>query len=162
MKEYGLYLFLGLGILLFAGCKSSSQVVDASFKKTPTQVCAEYFDAMENSNLDKAGLLFVSNSSIFETGGEEGNWDHYRDHHIGPEIDQILEFKISRGQPEEQISADNSMAFVAWPIGYGINLKGGRKIKSKGTVTFVLIRENGTYRIQHLHWSSRKLSDSKK
>ncbi len=48
------------------------------------------------------------------------------------------------------------MAFVAWPIEYDIELRDGRMIESKGTVTFVLVKQDGEFRIRHLHWSSRK------
>ncbi len=60
--------------------------------------------------------------------------------------------------PEEGRSADGSMAFVAWPIEYTIELKDGRVIESKGTVTFVLVKVDEEYRIRHVHWSSRRLN----
>ena len=120
--------------------------------KTP----GNYLDAMESGDLDAAGRLFASESSIFETGGQEGAWAHYREHHLGPEIGQIESFKVARGTPEVAYSADRTMAFVAWPIEYEILLKDERHIESKGTVTFVMTGESGDYKIRHLHWSSRR------
>ena len=111
---------------------------------------------MEASNLDDAEALFAEQSLIFETGGVEGTWKHYREHHMGPEIDAIGSFDITKGEPEEVKSRDGSMAFVTWPIKYTIELKDGRTIHSKGTVTFILVREDKEYRIRHLHWSSRR------
>lgn len=125
---------------------------------TPTGTATAYLTAMEASDLDAAEALFASDSLIFETGGVEGTWKNYRDHHIGPELDAIESFVISRTEPTESKSADGSMAFVAWPIEYTIRLTDGRLIESRGTVTFVLERQEGHYKIRHLHWSSRSKS----
>ena len=123
---------------------------------SPTEVASAYMDAMDTADLDRAESLFAKESSIFEAGGEEGTWQHYREHHIGPELAEFSSFKTTKGKPEEELSADGSMAMVAWPIEYRIVLKDGKTVESKGTVTFVLVRESGVYKIRHLHWSSRK------
>jgi ketosteroid isomerase-like protein len=123
---------------------------------TPIEVSSAYLDTMDTADLNRAESLFAKESSIFEAGGVEGTWQHYREHHIGPELAEFSSFKTTKGKPEEEVSADGSMAMVAWPIEYRIVLKGGKAVESKGTVTFVLVRENGAYKIRHMHWSSRK------
>ncbi len=123
---------------------------------SPTEVASAYLDAMDTAALDRAESLFAKESSIFEAGGEEGTWKHYREHHIGPELAEFSSFKTTKGKPEEDVSADGSMAMVAWPIEYRIVLKDGKTAESKGTVTFVLVREGDAYRIRHMHWSSRR------
>jgi hypothetical protein len=117
---------------------------------------------MDAGELDDAEALFAKQSSIFETGGTEGTWNHYREHHIGPELDAVVSFETTLGEPEEDRSTDGSMAFVAWPIQYTIELKDDTVIQSKGTVTFVLVEDDGRYRIRHLHWSSRKVKSEKR
>lgn len=123
---------------------------------SPTEVAAAYLDAMEARDLERAETLFAKDSSIFEGGGDEGSWKRYREHHIGPELAELRSFKTTRGRAEEAVSADGSMAMVAWPLEYRIQLKDGKTIDSQGTITFVLVRERDAYRIRHLHWSSRK------
>ena len=128
----------------------------ASEVDSPTAIARAYMEAIEAGNLDGAEALFAVESSIFETGGVEGDWKHYREHHIGPEISHIKSFETTLGEPEEESSADGSMAFVAGPIEYRIELDDDRVIESRGTVTFVLVREGDAYEIRHLHWSSRR------
>jgi ketosteroid isomerase-like protein len=123
---------------------------------SPLAVTKSYFEAMDASDLDAAEALFATSSSIFETGGVEGSWSEYRSHHLGPEIDAIKVFSTELGDADHFSSEDGSMAFVAWPIQYHIELEDGREIDSNGTVTFVLTRESDDYRIRHLHWSSRR------
>lgn len=124
--------------------------------KTPTEVAGAYLAAIEASDLDAAEALFAADALIFETGGVEGTWSNYRDHHIGPELEAIESFSMTHAQPTEQKSADGTMAFVAWPIEYTIKLGDGRVIESRGTVTFVLENHGHHFMIRHLHWSSRK------
>lgn len=135
---------------------------NAASAATPTDIARQYFQAMDEKNLDAAEDLFGDSSSIFESGGEEGDWAHYRAHHIGAELDAITSFETTLGTPEEATSADRSMAFVAWPIEYHIELQDGRVIDSRGTVTFVLVATDEGLRIRHLHWSSRQKKAPKK
>lgn len=134
----------------------TSANVEAAAPTGPVAVAGRYLDAMESSDLDAAGKLFTVTSSVFESGGREGAWAVYREHHLGPETGEIRSFKISRGEPETGVSSDSSMAFVAWPIEYRIDLKAGKVVESRGTVTFLFVKEQSEYRIRHLHWSSRR------
>lgn len=152
MRRASLWL-LGAALLAASAAGQGKAETGAT---TPTEVASAYLEAMDTSNLDRAESLFAQSSSIFEAGGEEGTWQHYREHHIGPELAEFSSFKTTRGKPEEERSADGGMAFVAWPIEYRIVLKDGKAVESKGTVTFVMVPEGGVYRIRHLHWSSRK------
>ncbi len=134
----------------------TSGSVGAATPSGPVEVAGRYLDAMESLDLDAAGKLFSATSSVFESGGREGAWAAYREHHLGPENGEIEAFKISRGEPETGASKDGSMAFVAWPIEYRIDLRDGKVVESRGTATFLLVKEKSEYRIRHLHWSSRR------
>ena len=151
-------LFIGLVGCDGAAVSQESPLTQPS--RTPVEVATAYLDAMESADLDAAEVLFASRSSVFESGGEEGTWQHYREHHIGPELAEFEIFTITRGEPESQTSRDGSMAFVAWPIEYRIQLHDGRTIESRGTVTFVMALEDPEWRIRHLHWSSRRKPDA--
>ena len=146
-------LILAVLVTLPAGAQNG----DDNNTSDAVGVCRTYFEAMDNSDLDAAEKLFAEESLIFETGGVEGSWNNYREHHLGPEIDAILSFKTSLGEPETMSSKDGTMSVVAWPIEYHIELKDDREIDSRGTVTFILLAEDGAPRIRHLHWSSRRV-----
>ena len=128
---------------------------------SPQDVARAYFDATAGRDLSRADALFAKESLIFETGGVEGTWTTYRDHHLAPELAAIRSFDMDLAPPAQvttKISADQTLALVAWPIAYKIALSDGRTISSKGAVSFVLERANrrAPWRIAHLHWSSRK------
>ena len=122
----------------------------------PITVAMAYLDAMEAGDLDAAEKLFHPQSSVFEGGSQEGSWENYREHHLGPEIDAVKQFAITRGEAVSGQSDDGSLAFVAIPIEYSIELESGDKFDSRGTVTFILSKVDGVHKIRHLHWSSRR------
>ena len=132
---------LFIGLVGCGGAAVSQESLLTPPSRTPLEVATEYLDAMESGDLDGAEALFASHSSVFESGGVEGTWQHYREHHIGPELVEIETFTIKRDEPETQSSQDGSMAFVAWPIEYRIRLHDERTIESRGTVTFVMALE---------------------
>ena len=148
---------LVVGIVLLAG--TSPKCRAAPEDTSPTDVAGAYFDAMESADLDAAERLFAVDSLIFESGKVEGPWRRYREHHIGPELEHFASFKVNRGEPHVQKSADGTMAYVAWPIDYRVEFTSEREpSESLATVTFTLVLENGAYRISHLHWSRRRKS----
>ena len=147
---------LFIGLVGYSGSAVSEENAVASPSRTPVELAAAYLDAMESADLEAADALFASRSSVFESGGDEGSWERYREHHIGPELAEFESFAIKRGEPVAQSSRDDSMAFVTWPIEYRIVLHDERTIESRGTVTFVMVVEDSGLRIRHLHWSSRR------
>lgn len=155
VPSFGVFL-LALVTALMPTSTAAAAPSTSAESSGPIKVAGQYLDAMGTSDLDAAGKLFSSTSSVFESGGREGDWATYREHHLGPENDQIKAFKITRDVPEVASSRDRSMALVAWPIEYRIELKDGKVIESKGAVTFLVVKEKGEYRIRHLHWSSRR------
>jgi len=147
---------------LVAGCATGGHAPapqdGAGAAQEAVSVSRAYFDAIAKSDLAAAGKLFAQRSSIFETGGVEGDWAHYEAHHLKPELDAIASFTFDLGDHTVSTSVDGTMAVVTWQIGYHIELADGRHIDSRGTVTFVVVRQGPERqaRIRHLHWSSRR------
>lgn len=121
----------------------------------PLDVVKQYLDASAQGDLDRAAALVTDTTTVFESGGDEGTWGHYRDHHLGPELAQFAAFDIRPAQARTTKSVDGTLAVVMLPLEYDITLKDGRKIESVGTVTFSLQHNDDAYRIDHIHWSSR-------
>ncbi len=56
------------------------------------EVVASYKAALEKLDITGVEKLFAPDAQIFENGGVEGNFDHYRDHHLGPELKAFKAF----------------------------------------------------------------------
>ena len=127
----------------------------AAPRPDPMVTVSAYLDATRRGELDAAAQLVVDDSIVFESGGNEGTWSHYRDHHLGPEVEMFEAFQISAGEPKVTRSADGTVVVVALPIEYDILLKDHRSISSLGATTFALVLDGDRYLIEQIHWSSR-------
>lgn len=110
-----------------------------------------------NERLDTSGTaqLFTSDSKIFESGGSEGTYLHYEEHHIAPELSEFKSFKFSNYKID--VKVDLPFAFATEEYNYTIVLKVGDKtIVRKGVCTSVLKKENDKWLITISHNSSRK------
>ena len=54
--------------------------------------------------------LFATDSKIYESDGSEGNYAHYLEHHLTPELKEFKSFKFSDYTVEVQI--DGKYAFT--------------------------------------------------
>ncbi len=140
-----------------------SELRQVPSEKLPTAVSAaevvqQYLDGTSSGDLDAVAELMIVRSAMFESGSNEGTWEHYRAHHLGPEIKAIKTFAITPGEKTTSMSADGTLAVVTLAMEYDIELLSERKIESRAVATFALQLVNGEYKIEHVHWSSRPRS----
>ena len=119
------------------------------------QVLSTYKDALEKLDVKGTDVLFVSNSQIIESGKVEGTYQDYLAHHIGPELGDFISFKFDNYKADVTVTSD--YAFAVETYNYTIILKkDNSEIKRKGVASSFLKKENGVWRIVHMHNSSRK------
>ncbi len=56
-------------------------------------VLKKYSNAVEKLDVTGTEKLFTANSKVFESGGSEGTYTHYLEHHLGPEFKEFKSFK---------------------------------------------------------------------
>tara|TARA_R110002167_G_scaffold34477_8_gene109768 strand:+ start:67 stop:705 length:639 start_codon:yes stop_codon:yes gene_type:complete len=155
-------------ILLITGCKqqesnttttSNVESADLSVEKAQvTSVMKAYKDAIQNLTTNGTSHLFAEDSQVYESGGVEGSFAHYVEHHLGPELGEFESFTFSDYNIEVQV--DTPYAFTTETYIYTIvlnpNEKGEtRTISKKGVATSILKKMDGTWKIIKTHSSSR-------
>ncbi|MBR2172919.1 nuclear transport factor 2 family protein [Sphingopyxis sp.] len=115
---------------------------------------AQYKSAMEKRDLTGVEALFSPDAQIFESGGVEGNFAHYRDHHLGPELKEFKSFTFRNYKIS--VRGEGDVAIATETYSFSIVLGSGETIERDGVATSVLKRENGKWQIVNLHSSSRK------
>lgn len=55
-------------------------------------VLRNYHDAMQKLDAKGTEQLFTADSKIYESGGVEGTYVHYLEHHLGPELKVFKSF----------------------------------------------------------------------
>ena len=132
------------------GTLSAAQTLDA-----PVREFFKTYDAAFNAkDLEKLGTLYHPDVTVFEGAGIDRGWAAYRDKHLGPELKmfQNLQFSHSNivvhplGEAAAYATADYTLKATS----------GERTIDSGGIATYVLIREQGQWKIRHSHTAARR------
>src|SRR3546814_16099691 len=92
-------------------------------------------------------------TTLFRSG-VEGNFAHYRDHHLGPELKEFKSFTFRNYKIS--VRSEGDVAIATETYSFSIVLGSGETIERDGVATSVLKRENGKWQIFNLHSSSRK------
>ena len=137
---------ISLSVISFAQSKDGDAV---------KVVLKQYNDAVGKLDVTGTIKLFTADSKIYESGGSEGNYAHYLEHHLTPELKKFKTFTYSDYKVEVQV--DGNYAFATETYNYTIILaKDNTEVKRKGVATSVLIKVKGEWKIMISHNSSRK------
>ncbi len=173
-------MFLPVSLLLITGvysCKEETkdvseeaklaeeEVVKVDLNKEKDEVIAhmkKYKDALQNLSVDGTMELFSEDSQVFESGGAEGTYANYIEHHIGPELSHFNSFTFSDYTIDVQV--DLPYAFTTETYIYTIDLKENKEknrkpqiIQKKGVATSILRKDDESWKIINTHSSSRDL-----
>ena len=159
MKILKLTTFLML--FMFATGQMFSQNVErGTDKEAVLKVMKSYKDALQNLTTEGTFELFTKDSEVFESGGVEGSYANYIEHHLGPELGHFKKFEFS--DYEIDVKVDTPYAFTTETYIYTIVLKADEKgntrtIKKKGVATSILKKVDGDWKIIKTHSSSRNI-----
>jgi Domain of unknown function (DUF4440) len=159
-------LFL-LASIVMIGCSNQETTVketnnqDVSGEKEAViSVMKNYKDAIQNLTTEGTLGLFMENAQVYESGGSEGTYANYVDHHLGPELDYFDRFEFSDYRIDVEI--DMPYAFITESYIYNIDIKPdeekgieARTISKKGIATSILKKTDGQWKIIKTHSSSR-------
>ncbi|BAO56099.1 hypothetical protein NMS_2090 [Nonlabens marinus S1-08] len=129
-------------------------------KQAVLKVMKTYKNALQNLTTEGTFELFAKDSEVFESGGVEGSYAHYIEHHLGPELGHFKKFEFSDYEIEAEV--DSPYAFTTETYIYTIVLnpddKGkSRTIKKKGVATSILKKIDDKWQIVKTHSSSRNV-----
>lgn len=117
-------------------------------------VLLSYKSAVERLDITGVEKLFAPDAIVIESGKVEGNFDAYRDHHLGPELKEFKSFAF--GDYKADIKLEGPVAIATETYTYRIVLKSGEALDRLGVATSVLKWNGQVWQIITTHSSSRK------
>ncbi|WP_339920812.1 nuclear transport factor 2 family protein [uncultured Flavobacterium sp.] len=145
-------LFVKVLLLVVSSASMFAQDKDTEAVKA---VLKQYNTAIEKLDVTGTEKLFTSDSKIYESGGNEGSYAHYLEHHLAPEMKAFKSFTFSDYKVAVTLSGE--YAFSTETYNYTIVVaKDNKELKRKGIGTSVLKKMNGQWKIMMSHNSSRK------
>ena len=119
-----------------------------------TAVLAQYKAAIERLDPRGTERLFAADSQIFESGGAEGTYANYLEHHLTPELGEFRSFAFSDYKIDVRFVGGVALATETYR--YRIVPKAGDAAERLGVATSVLRKTGGEWRIVSMHNSARR------
>lgn len=134
---------------LVGGASASAQ--QAPEEQVAAVVHAFHAAVAEGDSVTALQIL-ADDVAILESGGVE-NKEGYRTGHLSGDMRFAQAVQRERGDIEVSVRGD-----VAWAYSTSVTQgqMGDREINSQGAELVVLAREDGTWKIKAIHWSSRR------
>ena len=142
-------------IVAFVLCISVVSFAQNNDADAVKAVLKQYSNAVEKLDVTGTEKLFAADSKIYESGGSEGTYAHYLEHHLGPEFKEFKSFIYNDYKVDVEV--DGNYAFASETYNYIIILaKDNSEVKRKGVATSVLKKIKGEWKIVISHNSSRR------
>lgn len=142
---------MAAAILLSLSTASAARNAD---REGAAAVLASYKSALERRDLSGVDMLFASDAVVIESGKVEGNYEAYRDHHLGPELAEFKSFVFENYKV--QIRLEGPIAVATETYSYRIVLKSDEVVERLGVASSVLKWNGQAWQIVSMHSSSRK------
>ena len=117
-------------------------------------VMAQYQAAIVRLDARGTERLFTPDSTIFESGGVEGNYANYLAHHLTPELAEFKSFTFSNYKAD--VRFEGPVAIATESYNYRIETKTGEVAERAGVATSVLKKVGGKWKILSMHNSARR------
>ena len=142
-----------LGLALALGV---SGAIAAAPQDDITAFLRSYDSAFNAKDLERLAAFYHPDVTIFEGGSTNDGWADYRDHHLGPELEEFQGLEFSHVKVVPHLLGDGRSAYVTSE--YRLKAKmGDRVIDAEGLETLVLVKaSDGAWKIRHSHTSSRR------
>jgi ketosteroid isomerase-like protein len=116
-----------------------------------------YDAAFSAKDLTRLAGFYHPDVTIYEGGSVNTGWADYRDHHLGPELEEMQSPTFSRSNVTVHVlDKEGRAAYVTAEYRLKTRLK-DRDIDASGLETLIVIKAtDGAWKIRHSHTSSRR------
>lgn len=149
LRVLGLVVLTAASLALIAQSRPSD-----SSQGDGLSLARAYLKGMEAGRLDELDGLFLPDgrSNILENASDEGSWEHYRDHHLKPEMEATSNFRVNvTGETETRFDS----TILVRQVGTFTMQVNQEVRKYRMAVTYLIVDDAGKSKIAHIHWSSR-------
>lgn len=133
-----------------ASSKHRSYLKDSGAETEPGKVITQFHRAIKLGKKKKARYFLYDNVVIFEGGKVEKSADEYANHHMLSDMKYAA--KLHTEVLEHKVTIVGDMAY-SFSRTKSIGQYKGGYINKEGMETMVLLKEEGKWKISHIHWS---------
>lgn len=140
-------------LLLLAFAAASVSAATPGTASGPEAALASFHAALVAGDKARVLALMAPDVAIYESGYVERSRAEYASHHLGGDMEFAK--TATRKVLRQNERTDGNMA-VVWQETETTGTSRGKPVHVFGTETALLEKSDGSWRIVHVHWSSRK------
>jgi len=143
---------MSFNVLAHDSDENSSEIipVNSAVVTEAGKAIAQFHHALKSGNRKKARSLLADKVTIFEGGRVERSADEYAKHHMLADMKFLAE--INTEVLEHQVKVIGDFAY-SMSRSKSTGQYQGNDINSEGMESMVLLKEEGKWKIVHIHWS---------
>ncbi len=115
------------------------------------KVVNEIARAFERGDLASLDTLYHDSVTVFEGGNVDKGWRAYRDGHLAPELDLLVERTMRISDLRVRLAGGSAWATFSYSLAA---VADGRPVAANGVGTMVLRKLGGRWLVVHSHTSS--------
>ena len=143
-----------LPTIILTTCLSLTAYADTQTTTQSTALATAHQFAEALGNGDEASVmnLLADDVLIYESGGVESSLEEYASHHLPADMKFLS--GMTKKSISEKVFTQGDLAVIT-SLSQLTGTYRDKAIDSKSTETLVLERTDNTWKIVHIHWSSR-------
>ncbi|WP_417461215.1 YybH family protein [Kordiimonas sp.] len=115
----------------------------------------QFYSALHNDDFQTVSGAFSSDATIFENGLREPSLADYLDNHLKPEMVVMKSANRQILVQEASLIGDGTLVTTSSLLSFSVE---GKQVDIQSVETLFLVKDEGHWKIQHAHWSSRPAS----
>lgn len=150
-------LVAAVSLVLCGAGETPAVAADVGREADVRAVLQAYEAAFNGKDLARLAAFYHPDVTIYEGGGVNVGWADYRDHHLGPELEEMQAPAFSRSNVTVHLlNKGGDAAYVTSEYRLKTRIK-DRDIDATGLETLILVKgADGAWKIRHSHTSSRR------
>ncbi|GEA11037.1 nuclear transport factor 2 family protein [Alteromonas sp. KUL49] len=130
--------------------KESEQGLFIGVDTPPAIVVLAFHTALETGDVEKARALLADKLTVFEGGGVERSADEYAQHHMLSDMKYLA--AVETKSIEHQVTMFENTA-ISISRTHTVGNYNGKDRDYEGMETIALVKQDGQWKIKHIHWS---------
>jgi len=123
----------------------------SGLEQAPAKTVLAFHQALKEGDHAKVDQVLADDVMIFEGGGVERSKAEYAQHHMSADMAYLKEMSVET--LEHHVKVDGNVAVSMARSKVNGSYK-GKTVAHEGMETITLLKQNGQWRINHIHWSN--------
>ncbi len=123
----------------------------SGLEQAPAKTVLAFHQALKEGDHATVDQVLADDVMIFEGGGVERSKTEYAQHHMSADMAYLKEMSVETLEHHVQVDGNFALSMARSKVNGSYK---GKTVAHEGMETITLLKKNGQWRINHIHWSN--------